>query len=119
MIEIHAESGTSYLVCRASGVINSGDFTEGMCKFEQLVIETQPAGLLIDWADLVGWGEEAECLRFFAQTEHRSTFERVAIIASDAWQAEVNRAEEILSGSVRQFSPTARESAVEWLEAVS
>ena len=119
MIEIHAAAGKSYLVVRLSGVVNSSDFTEGMCKFDQLVIETQPVGLLIDWTDLADWGVEAEGLRFLARTEHRSTFERIAIIASDAWEAEVNRAEEILSGSVRRFSPSARESAEDWLEAVS
>ena len=117
MIEVHPEPGKDYLVFKASGVIQSKDYVESMGKFEQLIAATQPKAVLIDWTDLTHWREETEGLRLFARAQHRSTFERVAVIDSGAWDAEFNRLQELMHCSVKRFSPSERQFAEDWLQA--
>ena len=119
MLDVDLEPGKPLLTLRASGVIRAGDFQECMPSFEKLVAETSPRGLLFDWTELEGWSEEAESIRFFARLQLPAILERVAILADDAWDAEVSRFQEVTHRSVRHFAPDDRQSALAWLEANS
>ncbi len=119
MLEINPEPGKPYLVFKVSGLVRMDDYAQRMPEFKKLVAETHPRGLLCDWTELQGWDEEAESLRFFARLELRPNFERIAILASRAWDAEVRRLKEIMNLQVRRFPPSDRESARAWLESTN
>lgn len=119
MIELIHEPGKPYLVVKASGLVRADEYVQRMAEFNKLVAETHPKGLLCDCTELQGLDEEAESLRFFARLELRSNFERVAILANRAWNAEVSRLQEIVNFPVRRFPPSDRESAQAWLESTS
>ncbi len=116
MFEINPESGKPLLVVKASGLLRAGDYMERMPEFVKLVAETRPRGLLCDWTKLKGWDEEAESIRFFARLELHAKFERVAILADRAWDAEVSRLQEVTNLPIRRFPPSDRQSALAWLE---
>lgn len=116
MYEISPEPGKPLLVVKASGLIRAGDYEGHLSKLEKLIAETHPRGLLLDWTELKGWGEEAESIRFLARLELRSKFERVAVLADRAWDAEVSRLQDIAHLPVRRFPTSDRQSALAWLE---
>ena len=116
MIELNEEPGKSFLVCKSSGFIQRGEFAGRMPELKKLVAETRPKGLLLDWTELKGWDEETESLRFSARLEVRDNFERVAILADRAWDAEVSRFRDVMDFPVRRFPPSDRQTAMAWLE---
>ena len=116
MFEINPEPGKPLIVVKASGLVRAGDYVERMSEFEKLVAETHPIGLLFDWTELKGWDEEAESIRFFARLELHAKFERIAILADRAWDAEVSRLQEVTNLPIRRFAPSDPKSALAWLE---
>ena len=116
MFAINPEPGKPVLVAKLFGFVRASDFLEGMPIFEKLVAETHPRGLLCDWTELKGWDEEGESIRFAARLELHDKFERVAVLADRAWDAEVSRLQEVTRLPVRRFPPSDRESALAWLE---
>ncbi len=116
MFEINTEPGKPLLVVKASGLVRAGDYAERMSEITKLVAETHPRGLLCDWTELKGWDEEAESIRFFARLELRTKFQRVAILADRAWDAEVSRVQDVTNLPTRRFPPSDRQSALAWLE---
>ncbi len=116
MFEINPVPGKPLLVAKLFGIVRAGDFMEGMPIFEKLVAETHPRGLLCDWTELKGWDEEGRSIRFAARLELRAKFERVAVLADSAWDAEVSRLQEVTNLPVRFFPPSDRQSAMAWLE---
>ncbi len=116
MIEIYADPGKPYLVLKASGLIRAEDYESRMPEFVKLVAESRPKGLLCDWTDLKGLDAEAESLRFFVRIQIRSIVRRAAILADRAWDAEVQRLDELVDFQVRRFAPSDRRSAQAWLE---
>ena len=116
MFEIYSETGKHVLVAKLIGLVRAGDFFEGMPILEKLVAETRPRGLLCDWTELTGWDEEGESIRFAARLAMQDKLERVAVLADRVWDAEVGRFEEAIHLPVRRFSPSDRQSALDWLE---
>ncbi len=116
MFEINPEPGKPLIVVKASGLVRAGDYVERMSEFEKLAAETHPIGLLFDWTELKGWDEEAESIRFFARLELHAKFERIAILADRAWDAEVSRLQEVTNLPIRRFAPSDPKSALAWLE---
>lgn len=116
MIEISLEPEIPLLVFKPTGHVRMTDYVECMPEFKRLVAEVGPRSLLCDWTDLKGWEDEAESIRFFARLELRSEFERVAILADDAWDAEVARLRDVTGIPIRCFPPSDRESALAWLD---
>ncbi len=116
MFEIYQETGKHVLVAKMIGLIRASDFFEGMPIFEKLVAETDPRGLLCDWAELTRWDEEGESIRFAARLAIHDKIERVAVLAGRVWDAEVGRFEEVIHLPVRRFPPSDRQSALDWLE---
>ena len=116
MFAINPEPGKPVLVAKLFGLVRASDFLEGMPIFEKLVVEIHPRGLLGDWTELKGWDEEGESIRFAARLEMRAKFERVAVLADRAWDAEVSRLQEVMNLHIRRFPPSDRKSALAWLE---
>ncbi len=116
MLEIKPEPGKRFLVVKLSGLIRAADYEEQMLEFNKLVAETNPRGLLCDWTELNGWDEEGESIRFIARFEQRANFERLAVLADEAWDAEVNRFQEVMNLPTRRFPPSDRPTALAWLE---
>ena len=115
MIEIRANTEKSVLVVTFTGVVNASHYAQAILTLEQLVANTQPKGLLLDWTNLAGWSEEAESLRFLARLKHRSTFSGLAIIGDSVWEADVDRCQAMLGCSVRRFPPSDHQAAEDWL----
>ncbi len=116
MFEIYPEPGKPLLVVKASGIVQAGDFAERIPELKKLVAETHPRGLLLDWTQLKGWDEEAQSVRFSLRLDLRSDFERVAVLADRAWDAEISRLQEVTNLPIRRFPPSDRQSALAWLE---
>ncbi len=116
MFEINPEPGKPLIVVKASGLIRAGDFEERMPEFAKLITETHPRGFLFDWAELKGWDEEAESIRFVARLELHAKFECMAILADRAWDAEVSRLQEVTNLPIRRFPLSDRQLALAWLE---
>ena len=71
----------------------------------------------MDWTELKGWDEEAESTRFIVRLGLHATFERVAVLADRAWNAEVRRLQEVTHLLIRRFRPLDRQTALAWLDA--
>ena len=119
MIEIAKEPERPLLLVKATGVVHADDYAGAMPEFKELAAKIHPKGLLTDWTELEGWDEEAESVRFFVRLEVRSEFERIAVLADDAWIAEISRLRDVTATEIRHFPPSEREAALAWLDSDS
>lgn len=116
MIEVEKEPERPLLVLKVTGVVHADDYAQTMPKFKELTAAVHPVALLADWTELEGWDEEAASMRFFIRLESRSEFQRMGILAADAWTDEVDRLREVTGIPIRRFDPSERESAIAWLD---
>ncbi len=114
MYEVNLEAGGRLLVAKASGILQADDY-DAMLKFEKLLSDAQPEGMLVDWTELEGWSEESESMRFLARMQFGTTLQRIAILADSSWDPEVERVREVTHLPVRRFPPSDRQSAKAWL----
>ena len=116
MIEVEQEPGRPLLVLTVTGIVHADDYAQSMPRFKELTDAVRPVALLADWTELDGWDEEAASLRLFIRLEARSAFQRVGILADEAWADEIDRLREVTGISIRRFPPSDRESALAWLD---
>ena len=55
-------------------------------------------------------------MRLFVRLESRSSFQRMGVLAADAWVDEIDRVREVTGIPIRRFEPSEWESALAWLD---
>ncbi len=116
MFEMHFEDGDRILCLKYTGTITPAVFETHMPEAEEALARVKPGRLLLDWRGIEGWAPEVESHVLHARIQHRSDFERVAIIGTPQMQNEARKADEIMECEVRFYEPDEEPEAWAWLK---
>ena len=101
---------------RAEGTLTDADYKEFLPQLEAVIAEQKRIRLFVDMTGFEGWDLHGAWDDFVFGLKHWGSFEQVAMVGTEAWEAKAARiADLLIRGEVRFFPADEVDAAWKWI----